>query len=314
MRLARYRHDGGVRVGAVDGEELIDLDGTRVLDLIAGDPAMSEQCVAEARGRGRRVRMQDVVLDAPIERPGKFLAVGFNFADHAAETPAEDRPELARLYESIRYTRLAHPDPRFPILFNKQTTCITGPTDPVWLPRDATMLDYEGELAIVIGRRGRRVPEEQAAQLVAGYTVCNDVSIREWQMDTPTMWPGKSFDTHGPLGPMLVTAEELDPSALSIRTWVNGELRQDGSTSAMILGIAALVAAVSHLCTLEPGDVIATGTPAGIGTPTGRFLRVGDVVRIEIDGIGAIENKVVAEPPDEWSHAGDGAVAQLGAS
>ncbi|HEX4109865.1 MAG TPA: fumarylacetoacetate hydrolase family protein [Solirubrobacteraceae bacterium] len=290
MRVARHRSGDEVRVGVLDGEELVDLDGTGVLELLAASPPERERRALQ----GSRVPLESASLLAPVERPGKFLAVGFNFADHAAETPK--LPELEPMYESIRYTRLAHPDPTLPTVFNKQTTCIAGPFDPVWLPRDARMLDYEGELALVIGRRARRASERQAAEAIAAYCVCNDVSVREWQLDTPTMWPGKSFDTHGPLGPWLVTADALDPDGLSIRTWVNGELRQDGSTGAMILSPARLVSRISQVCTLEPGDVIATGTPAGIGTPTGRFLRVGDVVRIEVQGIGAIENTVIDEP------------------
>ena len=156
--------------------------------------------------------------------------------------------------------------PEFPIFFNKQATCVVGPGDDVHMPRVSNLLDYEGELAIVIGERCRHVPEERAHEVIAGYTIANDVSVRDWQLRTPTMTMGKSFDTHGPLGPWIVTADELgDPHALQIRTWVNDELRQDGNTREMIFDCFEQVAHLSEAFTLEPGDVIATGTPAGIG-------------------------------------------------
>jgi 2-keto-4-pentenoate hydratase/2-oxohepta-3-ene-1,7-dioic acid hydratase in catechol pathway len=158
------------------------------------------------------------------------------------------------------------------------------------------MLDFEGELVAVIGRRVRRADPATALASVAGYTVGNDVSVRDWQQDTPTMWPGKSFDTHGPLGPWIVTADELDPADLTIRTWVDGELRQEGSTKEMVTGIGDMIAALSRVCTLEPGDLVATGTPGGVGLFSGRLLQPGQRVRVEIEGIGAIENPVVAEP------------------
>jgi 2-keto-4-pentenoate hydratase/2-oxohepta-3-ene-1,7-dioic acid hydratase in catechol pathway len=157
------------------------------------------------------------------------------------------------------------------------------------------MLDYEGELVVVIGKRTRRIDEAAAMASVAGYTVGNDVSVRDWQQDTPTLWPGKSFDTHGPLGPWVVTADEVDPSDLAIRTWVDDELRQDGSTAEMVTGIAAMIAALSRVCTLEPGDLIATGTPGGVGVFSGKLLTPGQRVRVVIEGIGTIENPVVAE-------------------
>jgi 2-keto-4-pentenoate hydratase/2-oxohepta-3-ene-1,7-dioic acid hydratase in catechol pathway len=159
------------------------------------------------------------------------------------------------------------------------------------------MLDFEGELVAVIGRRVRRADPATAIAAVAGYTVGNDVSVRDWQQDTPTMWPGKSFDTHGPIGPWIVTADEFNPTDAKIRTWVDGELRQDGSTAEMITGIADMISALSKVCTLEPGDLVATGTPGGVGLFSGRLLRPGQRVRIEIEGIGAIENPVVAETP-----------------
>jgi 2-keto-4-pentenoate hydratase/2-oxohepta-3-ene-1,7-dioic acid hydratase in catechol pathway len=194
------------------------------------------------------------------------------------------------------HLRAAFPDQKLPTVFNKQVSCITGPYDPILAPYDSDMLDFEGELVAVIGRRVRRADPATALASVAGYTVGNDVSVRDWQQDTPTMWPGKSFDTHGPIGPWIVTADELDPADLTIRTWVDDELRQEGSTKEMVTGIGDMIAALSRVCTLEPGDLIATGTPGGVGLFSGRLLQPGQRVRVEIEGIGTIENPIVAEP------------------
>jgi 2-keto-4-pentenoate hydratase/2-oxohepta-3-ene-1,7-dioic acid hydratase in catechol pathway len=232
------------------------------------------------RETGDRHDVEEVRLLAPV-RPRKYLAIGLNYADHIAESGMEA--------------------PEFPVFFNKQVTCVVGPGDDVHMPRVSNLLDYEGELAIVIGKRCRHVPADRASEVIAGYTIANDLSVRDWQLRTPTMTMGKSFDTHGPLGPWVVTADELgDPHDLRIKTYVNDELRQDGGTSEMVFDCFEQVAHLSQAFTLEPGDVIATGTPAGIGAVRQPFpeglLKVGDTVRIEIDGIGSLENTVVAEP------------------
>jgi 2-keto-4-pentenoate hydratase/2-oxohepta-3-ene-1,7-dioic acid hydratase in catechol pathway len=221
-----------------------------------------------------------VRLLAPA-RPRKFLAIGLNYADHLAESGMDA--------------------PRVPVFFNKQLTCVIGPDAEVHMPRVSHLLDYEGELAIVIGTRCRHVPEHRAHEVIAGYTISNDVSVRDWQIRSPTMTMGKSFDTHGPLGPWLVTADELgDPHSLAIRTYINDELRQDGNTGEMIFNCFEQVAHLSEAFTLEPGDVIATGTPAGVGAFHGTFpeglLKLGDVMRVQIDGIGELRNTVVEEP------------------
>lgn len=232
--------------------------------------------------RGDRHPLEDVRLLVPVQ-PRKFLGIGLNYADHIAESGMEA--------------------PEFPVFFNKQATCVVGPGDDVHMPRASNLLDYEGELAIVIGERCRHVAEERAHEVIAGYTITNDLSVRDWQLRTPTMTMGKSFDTHGPVGPWLVSGDELgNPHALAIRTYVNDELRQDGNTKEMIFDCFQQVAHLSEAFTLEPGDVIATGTPAGIGAVRQPFpeglLKVGDTVRVEIDRIGALENTVVEEP--EW--------------
>ena len=188
-----------------------------------------------------------------------------------------------------------------PMFFNKQVSCVVGPGADVHRPKVSEMLDYEGELAIVIGRRCRHVSPADAGAAIAGYTIANDVSVRDWQMRAMTMTIGKSFDTHGPLGPWLVSGEELgDPQSLGIRTFVNDEQRQDGNTAEMVFGCFEQVSHLSEAFTLEPGDVIATGTPAGVGStvqpfPSG-FMKPGDTVRVEIDGIGELRNSVVEEP------------------
>ena len=227
-----------------------------------------------------RRALENVRLLTPV-LPRKFLAIGLNYADHVAESGMEA--------------------PQFPVFFNKQVTCVVGPGDDVHMPRVSSLLDYEGELAVVIAKRCRHVPVERAHEVIAGYTITNDLSVRDWQLRTPTMTMGKSFDTHGPLGPWIVTQNELgDPHDLQIRTYVNEELRQDGNTREMIYDCYQQVAHLSQAFTLEPGDVIATGTPAGIGAVRQPFpeglLKVGDVVGVEIEGIGELRNTVVQEP------------------
>ncbi len=287
MKLATFTHDGATRIGVVMGEQVVDLATVApglprdmVAFLPAGGAAMAAARHAESAASGR-LALADVRLRAPVLRPPKFLAIGLNYADHVKESGLEP---LA-----------------VPVFFNKQTTCVAGPFDPIHLPRVSPLLDYEGELAFVIGRRCRHVPRDRAHEVIAGYLVVNDVSVRDWQLRTPTMTMGKSFDTHGPMGPWLVTPDEIgDPHALELRTWVNGELRQHSNTRHLIYDCLAQVEHLSTAFTLEPGDVVTTGTPAGVGGAMSppRFLRAGDVVRIEIEKIGAIENRVTEEPAE----------------
>ena len=287
MKLATFTHDGATRIGVVTGEHVVDLATVApglprdmVAFLAAGGAAMAAARHAESAASGR-LALADVRLRAPVLRPPKFLAIGLNYADHVKESGLEP--------------------PAVPVFFNKQTTCVAGPFDPIHLPRVSPLLDYEGELAFVIGRRCRHVPRDRAHEVIAGYLVVNDVSVRDWQLRTPTMTMGKSFDTHGPMGPWLVTPDEIgDPHALELRTWVNGELRQHSNTRHLIYDCLAQVEHLSTAFTLEPGDVVTTGTPAGVGGAMSppRFLRAGDVVRIEIEKIGAIENRVTEEPAE----------------
>jgi 2-keto-4-pentenoate hydratase/2-oxohepta-3-ene-1,7-dioic acid hydratase in catechol pathway len=223
--------------------------------------------------------LADVKLEAPINDPQKFLAIGMNYQAHADEAAAAGVPV-----------------PTSQLWFNKQVSCINGPFDPVEVPKVSTKVDYEAEMGVVIGKRCHDVSEADALSVVAGYLVCNDVTARDWQFRSPTYTLGKSFDTHGPIGPWLTTADEIpDPHALTLSLTVNGETRQSSSTGDMIYNIAAQIAYLSTVMTLEPGDLIATGTPSGVGIAAGSFLKQGDVVRVEVTGLGAIENRFVEE-------------------
>jgi 2-keto-4-pentenoate hydratase/2-oxohepta-3-ene-1,7-dioic acid hydratase in catechol pathway len=268
-------------LGIVDGEDVVDLSAA---DL----PAEPARALGEV-GRGGlekaaegapRLPLAEVALLAPAA-PRKYLGIALNYADHIAEMGMEA--------------------PEVPVFFNKQATCVVGPGADVHMPKVSTLLDYEAELAVVIGKRCRHVPVERAHEVIAGYTCANDLSVRDWQGRAQTMTIGKSFDTHGPLGPWLVTPEEIgDPQDLRIRCFVNDDLRQDASTAAMVFDCFQQVAHLSEAFTLEPGDVIATGTPAGVGI--GRrpirenVLHVGDTVRVEVERIGELVNTVVEEP------------------
>ena len=280
MKLVTFKHGESTRIGAVDGEDVVDLSGIApdmLSFLEAGSEAMS--AASAALETGQRMPLADVHLEAPIARPPKFLAIGLNYADHVAES-GMDTPEHV-------------------MIFNKQSTCVTGPTDPIHVPKVSHVLDYEGELGIVIGKRGRHVSRDNAVDYIAGYTVVDDVTVRDWQFHTPTWTMGKSFDTHGPIGPWIVTTDEIrDPHQLDLRTYVNGELRQESNTKNLIFDCFYLIEHISKAFTLEPGDVIATGTPGGAGLlrKPPQLLVNGDIVRVEIDGIGHIENPVIDEP------------------
>ena len=282
MKLLRFDDGGSPTLGVLKG------DGIVVLNEAIGNYPTMHSIVADSENALPRIQayvssarpsldLAAARLLAPIERPGKYLAIGMNYAKHLEEA---DRLGVARASHQT--------------WFNKQTTCITGPYDDID-PGVTEKLDYEVELGAVIGKPAKHVSATDARSHVFGYFVANDVSARDWQFHTPTFTMGKSFDTHGPIGPWIVTADEIaDPHDLNLRTFVNGELRQQNNTNQMIHNLWAQIAYLSTAFTLESGDLIATGTPEGVGVGMEPqvFLKPGDVVRCEIDGIGAIENTV----------------------
>ncbi|MNY16288.1 Ureidoglycolate lyase [compost metagenome] len=231
------------------------------------------------------VDLRDVVLDAPLPKPRRNLwCVGRNYHAHAKE-----------LSTSVFKDNASKTD-EWPIVFTKVPECVVGPHDEVLVPSEVSaQIDYEAELAVVIGKGGKNIARDAAMSHVFGYTVVNDVTARDVQMRHQQWDLGKSFDTFCPMGPWIVTADEFDGSKTRVRCWVNGELRQDGPTENMIFDIPTLIETISRGITLYPGDVIATGTPAGVGMGMNppRYLRAGDVVRVEIERLGAIENKFV---------------------
>ncbi|MFN3219222.1 MAG: fumarylacetoacetate hydrolase family protein [Acidimicrobiales bacterium] len=282
MRLGTIHTANGFVPVVVDGDEVVDLTAAdpalpgTLADVLALDP-VRHSGVLEALDSGKgRLDLATVAFAAPIPAPQKFFAVGLNYADHVAETGA--------------------PTPEFPTVFAKMSSCVNGPYDDVWRPSISDKLDYEGELGVVIGQRCKHVSEADAASVIAGFVVMNDVSVRDYQLRSQQWVLGKSFDTHGVVGPWIVTPDEIDPHRLDIRTIVNDEVRQHSNTKELIFDCYNLVALLSSACTLEPGDLIATGTPGGVGAATDSWLAPGDVVSVEIEGIGAIENRIVAEP------------------
>jgi acylpyruvate hydrolase len=311
MKLVTFSWKGQVALGCLAGETVVDLRRAHAAALAqCGDS--DELAVAELRVPGDLVGLlrggesslaavrramnfvaeqlrpnrgddlcqplADVALLPPIQRPGKVVCVGLNYRSHLAE--------------------IGDPVPQYPILFHKAATSVTGPGQPIVLPHVSRQVDYEGELAVVIGRRGKYIPEQDALAHVAGYTCANDVSANDLEFRTSQWTSGKMLDTFCPLGPALVTLEEFDdPNDLSLKTTLNGLTVQESRTSDMVFGVPFLVSYISSLATLEPGDVILTGTPAGIGCnrrpPV--FLRPGDQVSVTIGGLGTLTNPVVAE-------------------
>lgn len=286
MKLVTFTHNHETRVGAVVGANVVDgknntkIPLTMLEFLNAGSKALDAMQQQIDSGNGR-IALDQVKLHAPVPRPGKYLGISLNYADHIEET-GRDKP-------------------KYPSFFTKQSTCVIGHGDAIHRPKVSDKLDYEGELAFVIGTRCRHVPVDKAHQVIAGFTIANDVSVRDWQFRSPTFTLGKSFDTHGPLGPWLVTSDEIgDPHNLDLKTWIDDELRQNSNTRNMIFNCYEMIAYLSQAMTLEPGDVIATGTPAGVGvkmTPRG-YMLPGQTARIEIEDIGTLVNPVIEEPDD----------------
>lgn len=287
MKLVTFSHHGYTSIGKVEGPTVIDLPASdpaiprNMRDFLAAGPRTLDRARGLDPENGVTFPLSDVRLEAPVQ-PSKYLAIGLNYADHVAEAH-----------------QIGYKVPDTQVWFNKQVSCVNGPFDPVHFPKVSDMLDYEAELGVVIGRRCHRVSVADARSAIAGYLVCNDVSVRDWQRRSPTMQLGKSFNTTGPIGPWIVTDDEVrDPHALDIRMLVNGQVRQQSRTDRMIHNIYEQIAYLTTVMTLEPGDVLATGTPSGVGAAMSppSYLKVGDVMRVEIDGVGHIENRVVAEP------------------
>jgi 2-keto-4-pentenoate hydratase/2-oxohepta-3-ene-1,7-dioic acid hydratase in catechol pathway len=284
MKLVRYRDGKTAALGVVKDDGIVPLAAigcrySTMLALIeAGEPAIAEIWAGLASAAAT-LCLADAELLAPIERPGKFLAIGMNYGKHLEEA------------DRLGVPRAAHQ-----VWFNKQTSCLAGPYDAIETG-STEKLDYEVELGAVIGKRAKNVSADDAASHVFGYFVANDVSARDFQFHSQTMTIGKSFDTHGPIGPWIVTADEIsDPHNLELKCFVNGEQRQASNTKHMIANLWSQIAYLTSAFTLDPGDLIATGTPEGVGISMEPpvFLKPGDVVRCEIEGIGAIENRVAS--------------------
>jgi acylpyruvate hydrolase len=275
VRLATLRRDGGTVAVRIDGSAAIEIPG---FDDVGALLAAPDWATVAARAAGRALPLADIPSDgwAPVvPRPRKIVCVGVNYRAHIAEMGREV--------------------PGFPTLFTKYPEALIGAGDPIVVPQYAAeAIDWEAELAVVIGSRVRRVSEHEAAAAIAGYTVLNDVSLRDWQNRTLQWLPGKSFESTTPVGPVLVTPDELAPDA-RLTTEVDGELVQDGRIDDLVFGPAAIVAYISQIFPLDPGDLVATGTPGGVGharTPP-RYLADGARVATSIEGIGTLRNTVV---------------------
>ena len=285
MKLATFStaDNPNPRLGVVRDDCLIDLSAVAgtphsMAAYLTGGQAADEQVRAVAEKDSSAFPLDAIEWHAPVPAPGKMLGIGLNYADHIAETGMAT--------------------PQTQMWFNKQHNCVNGPYSDINLPAVSDKLDYEAELCAVIGKRCKHVPRERAHEVIAGYCCGNDVSVRDWQRAAMTMQIGKSFDTHGPFGPYLVTPDEVsDPHRLDIRSLVNGEVRQSSNTKHLIFDCYDAVAHLSQAFVLDPGDVLFMGTPAGVGAAMNppNFLKKGDVVRIEIEKLGHLEAKIVPE-------------------
>lgn len=280
MKLACFQTAGGPEeLGIVIGDKVVSLSRAapslagNMVELITNWHDLEAEVGRISAEASHPIALSGVRLLAPVARPGKIMAIGLNYADHIAES-GQATPEQQ-------------------VWFSKAVTSVNGPYDPIQIPKVSPYVDYEAELVAVIGKGGRHIAASDAAAAVFGYCVGNDVTERAWQNRTPQWVLGKSFDSHAPFGPWITTADELtDPHNLDIRCLVNGEARQSSNTSQLVFNVWAQVEQLSQAMTLEPGDVIFTGTPGGVGAAMKpmQFLKAGDVVRVEIDGLGAIEN------------------------
>ena len=275
MLIARHLVHDTPQIAAIIGDEIVNLSTPHqdMPEFLASGVKIDTLLTDDVRP------LAEAKLLPPVGAPPAILAVGLNYRAHAEEGGREV--------------------PSTPVIFTKHHNCVIGPGDGIHIPRAAPdKVDYEGELAIVIGKRCRHVPKERAHEIIAGYTVMNDVSVRDWQRASPTMLMGKSWDTHGPMGPWMATSDQIDPHNLQLTTRVNDEIRQNSRTDDLIFDCFDIVQHLSTAFTLEAGTVIATGTPAGVGLywDPPKMLKAGDEVSITIEGIGTLTNPVIAEP------------------
>jgi 2-keto-4-pentenoate hydratase/2-oxohepta-3-ene-1,7-dioic acid hydratase in catechol pathway len=276
MRIARFRFDGKISYGIVLGEKVIPAEKLGIPETVEEFIASGIKVSPEGK---EGIPLSKVELLAPLSNPPKIICLGLNYFDHAEEQGREP--------------------PKDPVIFLKPRTSIAGPFEDIPVPFDyTTQVDYEVELAVVIGRKGKRIPEEEAMNYVFGYMVFNDLSARDIQFGDKQWTRGKSLDKFAPMGPWITTRDEIrDPYSLRMRTLVNGEVMQDSSTAKMAIKIPRIISVLSKGMTLEPGDIIATGTPAGVGVFRNpqRFLKPGDIVKVEIENLGFLRNRIVAE-------------------
>ena len=297
MKLVTFLHEGIQKIGAVVDDQIIDFSTSHLpksmIEFIElGDAGINQANTLIAKNDSK-ISINDVKLMAPIPKPNKILGVGLNYKAH--------KEEAAKAAADL----LGKPQEKYPTIFNKQNSSVVGPYDDMHKPDASDFFDYEGELGFVIGKQCRHVPYDKASSVIYGYTVVNDATIRDWQMRGPpmTMTMGKSWDTHCPFGPYLVTSDEVgNPHQLKLETHVNGELRQSASTDGLIHDCFTVVEYLSTAFTLEPGDLIATGTPEGVAATSRNWLKVDDVVKVTIEKLGFIENKVIAEPDSTTSY------------
>ena len=287
MKLVTYKYKNSTGIGSLLEESIVPFSINKhlpdnMLAFLQGGESLIEEAQDLCSNPKHLISMEEVILKAPILRPPKIIAIGLNYKDHIEEVRAAGR-EMAT--------------PEVPMIFNKQSLSATGPFDDVHDPKVSDMLDYEGELTMVIGKKCRHVPRDNAKDVIAGYCIANDLSVRDWQLRVPTFTIGKSFDTHCPFGPAIVTPDEIsDPHNLNITTHVNGEIRQDSNTKHLLFNCFVLIEHLSTAFTLEPGDLILTGTSSGVGVAEGKFLKKDDVIKISISELGYIENRVIDEP------------------
>ena len=297
MKLVTFLHEGIQKIGAVVDDQIIDFSTSHLpksmIEFIElGDDGINQADALIAKNDSK-ISINEVKLMAPVPKPNKILGVGLNYKAH--------KEEAAKAAADL----LGKPQEKYPTIFNKQNSSVVGPYDDMHKPDASDFFDYEGELGFVIGKQCRHVPYDKASSVIYGYTVVNDATIRDWQMRGPpmTMTMGKSWDTHCPFGPYLVTSDEVgNPHQLKLETHVNGELRQSASTDGLIHDCFTVVEYLSTAFTLEPGDLIATGTPEGVAATSRNWLKVDDVVKVTIEKLGFIENKVIAEPDSTASY------------